>query len=388
MTCRRTRTRCAGCAASGGGWEANVAKIVIDARESGTSTGRYIDKLIEYLAKLEPAFEMVVLAKPHRLEYLRQVAPGFDVQTADYEEFSFAEQLGFKKRIKGLRPDLVHFPAAQQPIWYRGAVVTTIQDLTTVRFTNPNKNLLAFKFKQMVYKYVVRRVARKSAALLAISRYVKEDIVDYAGVDPAKVTVTYEAAEPFDEPAEPIPAFKGKRFIMFNGRPLPHKNLERLIEAFAQLRSRHPDLYLMIAGKKNKSHDTYLALAKKLKISDRVILTDWITDGQLKWAMQNARAYVYPSLSEGFGLPPLEAMLNGAPVVASNATCIPEVCGDAARYFDPLEVQSMADAIDEVLTDKKLRAELVKRGQAQVKKYSWQRMAKQTLAVYEQVLRP
>jgi glycosyltransferase involved in cell wall biosynthesis len=367
--------------------QAGVKKLVIDARESGTSTGRYIDKLVEYLAKLKPAFEVTVFAKSPRVDYIKTIAPDFEVLPADYKEFTFAEQLGFKKYLKQLQPDLVHFPAAQQPIWYRGKVITTIQDLTTVHFTNPNKNLLVFKSKQLVYKYVVRRVARKSAALLAISQYVKDDIVDYASVDPAKVIVTLEAADPFEEPPELIKTFENKKFIMFNGRPLPHKNLERLIEAFARLRDQHPDLYLMIAGKKDRSHDSYEALAKKLKVEDRVVLTDWVTDGQLRWAMEHAEAYVYPSLSEGFGLPPLEAMLNGAPVVASNATSIPEVCGEAAHYFNPLDTQNMAGAINEVLTNKDLRNELIKQGSQQVKKYSWQRMAEQTLAVYEKVLR-
>lgn len=364
-----------------------MKKIVIDARESGTSTGRYIDKLVEYLAGMKPEYEIVVLTKPRSIDYLKSMAPGFDVQAADYKEFTFAEQLGFKRFIKGLKPDLVHFGKDHQPIWYRGTTVTTMHDLTTARFRNPNKNPLVFKFKQLVYKFVVRRVARKSAAILTATQFVKDDVVDYTGVSPDKIVVTPEAADPFDEPAEPIKAFEGKDFIMFNGRPLPHKNLERLIQAFARLHAQHPGLYLMIAGKKDKSHAAYQALAEKLGVAGRVILTDWITDGQLKWAMRNARAYVYPSLSEGFGLPPLEAMLNGAPVVASNATCIPEVLGDAAHYFDPLDIQSMTDAINEVLTDKDLRAELIKRGAQQAKKYSWQRMAEQTLAIYERVLK-
>jgi glycosyltransferase involved in cell wall biosynthesis len=363
-----------------------MKRVVIDARESGTSTGRYIDKLIEHLAALSPKLEIIVLAKSHRLDYLKKVAPKFEIREANYKEFTFGEQLGFKLLIKNLKPDLVHFPAAQQPIWYHGQVVTTIQDLTTVRFTNPNKNLLVFKSKQLAYKYVVQRVARKSTALLAISQYVKDDIVSYAGVSPNKVTVTLEAADPFEEPAEPIKALEDKDFIMFNGRPLPHKNLERLIQAFARLHTKHPDLYLMIAGKKDKSHNTYEALARRLKVDDRVVLTDWVTDGQLKWAMNHTQAYVYPSLSEGFGLPPLEAMLNGAPVAASNATCLPEIYGDAAHYFDPLDIQNMADVINEVLSNKALRAELIEKGKAQVKKYSWRRMAEQTLAIYKNVL--
>jgi glycosyltransferase involved in cell wall biosynthesis len=143
----------------------------------------------------------------------------------------------------------------------------------------------------------------------------------------------------------------------------------------------------MLAGKKNKAYKSYLKFIDALELSDRVVLTGFIPDGQLKWAMQNARAYIYPSLSEGFGLPPLEAMLNGTPVVASNATCIPEVCGEAAAYFDPLDVEDMATAINKVITNEKRRAELIAKGHQQVKKYSWRRMAEETLAVYKEVLK-
>jgi glycosyltransferase involved in cell wall biosynthesis len=371
----------------GGGCGVSVPKrIVIDARESGTSTGRYVDKLIEHLAKLKPPFEMVVLTKSHRLEYLQRIAPDFNIQAADFREFTFSEQLGYKYFLKSLKADLVHFGMIHQPVLYRGRAVTTMHDLTTMRFRNPNKNILAFKFKQLVYRWVVKKAARESTVVLTPSQFVKDDVVRYTGINPRKVTVTYEAVDTFDEPVTPIEQFKDKQFIMFNGRPFPHKNLERLVEAFATLSKKYPKLYLMIAGKQHKSHTTYIELAKKLGVQDRVIITGWITDGQLKWAMQNTKAYVYPSLSEGFGLPPLEAMLNGAPVAASNATCIPEILGDAAHYFDPLDVRAIANAIDELLTDKELCAELIKRGRNQVKKYSWQRMARQTLRVYEQVL--
>ncbi len=363
-----------------------MKRVVIDARESGTSTGRYVDKLIEHLATLQPDLKIIILTKSKRLDYLRQVAPNFEIREADFPEFTFREQIGFKHFLRSLNADLVHFSMPQQPIWYRGEVVTTIHDLTTLRFTNPAKNKLVFKFKQRVFAHVIKRVARKSAMVLTGSQFVKDDVVAYTGINPDKITVTLEAADPFDETEEPIKAFEGKDYIMYNGRPLPHKNLRRLIEAFARLHGQRPDLYLMIAGKKDSSFDSYVQLAEKLGVADRVVLTDWITDGQLKWAMQNAKAYVYPSLSEGFGLPPLEAMLNGAPVVASNATCIPEICGDAAHYFDPTDVQAMADAINEVLTDKNLREDLIKRGQEQVKKYSWRRMAEQTLAVYQKAL--
>ncbi len=364
-----------------------MSKIVIDARESGTSTGRYVDKLIEHLHTLKPKHKIVLLAKSERLQFLTKLAPGFTVLEAPFKEFTFEEQLGFLKQLKGLKADLVHFPAAQQPVWYRGRVVTTIQDLTTVRFRNPAKNWLVFTVKQQVYKWVNRRVAHKSVALITPTQFVKDDIARFAHIDPQKITVTHEAVELFDEPAAPIPGFEGKRFIMFNGRPLPHKNLRRLIEAFAILAPNYPDLYLMIAGKKNASHESYMALISKLKLGERVVLTDWITDGQLKWAMQHTMSYVWASLSEGFGLPPLEAMYYGAPVVSSNASCMPEVLGNAAYYFNPLDVHDMAAKISEVIDDPVLRADLIDKGKAQVATYSWKRMAKQTLAVYEAVLR-
>lgn len=363
-----------------------MKRLVIDARESGTSTGRYIDKLVEYLHKLVPEFEVIVLAKPNRITYLKNVAPSFKILEAPFEEFTLSEQLGFARFLYSLKPDLVHFGKDHQPILYFGKTITTMHDLTTARFRNPNKNFFVFVFKQFVYKLVVKIVARKSAAILTGTKFVKEDIVKYTGVDSNKITVAPLAADPFTDPEEPIKFFVNKDYIMFNGRPLPHKNLKRLIEAFAVLHQNHPNLYLMIAGKKSRSHDSYLALAHKLGVSNRMVLTDWISDGQLRWAMQHTKAYVYPSLSEGFGLPPLEAMLHGAPVVASNATCIPEVCGNAAHYFDPTNITSMSDAINEVLTDKNLRSDLIKKGYEQVKKYSWQRMAKQTLVVYRRLL--
>jgi glycosyltransferase involved in cell wall biosynthesis len=303
-----------------------------------------------------------------------------------WKEFSFGEQIGFARQLYKLKADLVHFPMVQQPIIYTRPVVTTFQDLTTLRFTNPTKNKYVFRFKQSVYKWVNIIAARKSKGIITPTEFVKDDVAKFTHTNSRKITVTLEAVDAFDESAEPVPGFEDREFIMFNGRPLPHKNLRRLIEAFAILHEKHPDLYLMIAGKKDRSHRSYTRLAKELGVRDHVILTDFIPDGQLKWAMQNTLAYVYPSLSEGFGLPPLEAMLNGAPVAASNATCIPEVCGEAAHYFDPEDVEDMAKKINDVLTKPELRKQLIAKGKNQVKKYSWRRMAEQTLEVYKQAL--
>lgn len=358
-----------------------MAKIVIDARESGTSTGRYIDKLVEHLHGLQPDFEVVVLTKTPRMDFLKGIAAGFEVIASDYPEFSFAEQLGFKRQLDGIDADLVHFGMTQQPVLYRGRAITTVHDLTTLRYTNPAKNRLVFKTKQLVYGQVIKQAARKSAAIITPSQYVKDDLVDYTGVSPDKITVTYEAADEITVDPVPTSVLEGRQFLLYVGRPTPHKNLYRLIEAYKTLKAGHPDLKLALAGKLDANYRRY-----QHQGIDGLVFTDFVSDAQLKWLYQNCAAYVFPSLSEGFGLPGLEAMLHGAPVVSSNATCLPEVNGDAAHYFDPLNVQAMADAINEVLTDKALRDQLIAKGHEQVKKFSWRRTAEQTLAVYDRVL--
>ncbi len=363
-----------------------MSTIAIDARELHQSTGRYVERLIHYLQKIDTEHDYIILLTPKDMDSWEPSNPHFTKVACPHKEFTFDEQIGFKQQLQALGVDLVHFTMIQQPVWYRGRTITTIQDLTTARFRNPSKNYLVFTVKQLVYRWVIKKVAKKSAEVLTITEFVKNDIVDFAKVNPNKITVTYEAVDDFDEAPKPVPGFEGKRFIMFNGRPLPHKNLRRIIEAFALLAPKYPDLCLMLAGKKNAIVQTYVDLATKLGVADRVVQTDWITDGQLKWAMQHTQAYIWASLSEGFGLPPLEAMLNGAPVVSSNASCMPEVLGSAVYYFDPLDAQDMAAKISEVLDDKQLRQKLVTLGKKQIKKYSWRRMAEQTLEVYKQAL--
>ncbi|HVW23032.1 MAG TPA: glycosyltransferase family 1 protein [Candidatus Saccharimonadales bacterium] len=354
-------------------------KVVIDARESGTSTGRYIDKLVENLARLDWPYEHVILTKPERLQYMQNAAPNFTVLGSPYKEFTFAEQLGFKKQLDGIKGDLVHFGMTQQPVRYRGKKVTTIHDLTTLRFNNPDKNWLAYKLKQQVYKFVIKSVTRRSTTVIVPSHFVKDDLVKFTGVNPAKIQVIYEAADQITEEATALPELEGKKFIMYVGRPTPHKNLERLLEAFQKLNQ--PDLYLVLAGKKDANYQRI----EKQNIPN-VIFTDFVEDPQLRWLYEHCAAYIFPSLSEGFGLPGLEAMAHGAPVVSSNATCLPEIYGDAAHYFDPLDVDAMAQAINDVLTDQKLRADLIQKGAEQTKEYSWRQTAEETLAVYKRVL--
>jgi glycosyltransferase involved in cell wall biosynthesis len=362
-----------------------MKRIVIDARELRTSTGRYMERLLHYLQELDHKHEYIVLLKPQDIASWNPTHANFSKLICPHKEFGFDEQIGLKKQLDSLRADLVHFGMVQQPVWYRGKVVTTVHDLTTMRFHNPSKNSALFTFKQQVYKYVVWRVAHKSAALLTPSQFVAADIVRYTGVRPDKITVTHEAADAITDRPAPVSKLAGKRFLMYVGRPTPHKNLERLIESFTLVRAQHPDLILVLAGRKDANYErledeAYVMAVKNLHF------TGFVSDKRLRWLYEHCEAYVFPSLSEGFGLPGLEAMRHGAPVVSSNATCLPEIYGDAAHYFDPQDTQAMADAINEVLTNKKLRTSLVRKGHAQADKYSWQRMAKQTLDIYKQVL--
>lgn len=359
--------------------------VLVDARESGTSTGRYVDKLCEYMHQLKSVYHITVLTKPHRIAYFNTTCPNFEIIESPYKEFTFAEQLGLLHQINGLKPDLVHFTIVQQPVLYRGKTVTTMQDLTTVRFRNPTKNPLIFTLKQQVYKWVNKRVARKSNAVICISNYVKDDVLSFTKADPNKFTVTYESADKLPENPQPIANLEGKQFIMYIGRPTPHKNLSRLIDAFILLKEHHPDLCLVLAGKKDANYRIHEQRVIGERI-EHVVFTDFIEDSQLRWLYENCAAYVFPSLSEGFGLPGLEAMVHGAPVVSSNATCLPEVYGDAAVYFDPLDVNDMAAKIDEAISNEKTRDKLIELGFKQAQKYSWKKTAEQTLAVYKSVL--
>ncbi len=362
-----------------------MSRIVIDARESGTSTGRYVDKLIEYMHRLKPDYEIVVLAKTPRVEFMKSVAPNFKIVVSDFKEFTFSEQIGLWRQIRGLKPDLMHFTMTQQPAFYGGKKVTTIHDLTTTRFRNPGKNWLLYSIKQLVYKWLVKRVARKSAAVIACSKFVKRDVAQYAKIRPDKITVTYEAADRIKEPAAPIKELAGHRFIMYVGRPLPHKNLKRLMEAYSIVRNMRDGIRLVLVGKRDKLYEQHARWARKEHV-EGLVFTGFASEARLRWLYENTAAYVFPSLSEGFGLPGLEAMAHGAPVISSDATCLPEIYGDAAVYFNPSSVLDMSNKIQEVLQNAKLRQKMIHAGKTQAQKYSWERTAKQTLKVYEQTL--
>ena len=363
-----------------------MAKIVIDAREYTTSTGRYVNKLIQYLEEIDKEHQYVVLLREEDMDKFVPKNTNFSKVMTPYKEFSLGEQLGFAKQLYSLKADLVHFGMTQQPILYCKRSVSTVHDLTTARFVNPAKNSKVFFVKQQIYKVVIWYAAHKSKIVFTGSEYVKDDLINYTKIKPSKVIVTYEAADVIDQDPKSIEDLKGKQFIMYLGRPMPHKNLWRLIEAFDSLKGMYPDLQLVLAGKKDKNYND---IERRVNSNgyNGIHFTDFVSEAELKWLYENCRAYIFPSLSEGFGLPALEAMAHGAPVVSSNATCLPEIYGDAAHYFNPEDKQSITTAIADVLGDKELREKLIKLGYEQVKKYSWRKMAQETLEQYKKALK-
>lgn len=364
-----------------------MARIVIDAREYSTSTGYYTKWLLENLKKVDTTNDYVILMKSKDLDLFETTA-NFTKRAADFREFTFIdEQIRFWWFLKKLNADIVHFCMVQQPILYRDTVVTTMQDLTTIRFRNPTKNPVIFWLKQRVYAWVNWYVAHKSAHLITPTDFVRHDVAHFAKVPLEKITYTHEAvAIPEDIPEEPIDTLVDKRFIMYIGRPQPHKNLERFIEAHAKLLEKHPDLLLVLAGKKDKMYDSYTELIEQLGTTRSVLFPGWVTDGQKRWLMTHTEVFVAPSLSEGFFISGIDAMWCGTPVASSDVSCLPEVHANAAHYFDPYDVDDMARAIDEVMTDDELRRRLIAAGYENLKRFSWEKMAKETLEVYENVL--
>ncbi len=360
--------------------------IAIDARIINSSTGRYIERMLYYLQQIDTRNEYTVLLRKKDLSYWQPTASNFKVKVAEFDNYSFGEQIGFKKLLDSLKPDLVHFCMPQQPVLYDGRAVTTIADLTLLKTYNSDKNWFVYHFKQFVGRFVFKRVARKSALVLTISDYVKQDVVRFAGISPDKVRTTLLAAEIPDSgelKEYPLPFTD---FIMYVGQQPDYKNIRRLAKAHQKLLESHPNLGLVLTGRKADDTKANEAYFKKMGYTN-ILFTDFIPDEQLNWLLKHTKAYVFPSLMEGFGLPGLEAMAVGAPVASSNTTSLPEIYGDAAEYFDPLNVEDMAKAIERVINDEDLRQKLIKRGHEQVNKYSWRRMAEQTHQAYMDALK-
>lgn len=363
-----------------------MSHIVIDARIINSSTGTYVQKLLFYLQQIDNNNVYTILVPTKDLHYLPLENSRFHYAACDVPNYSFAEQITLKKQLTSLRPDLVHFCMPQQPIWYHGKTVTTFHDLNLLKTYNSDKNWLSYHFKQLVGRVVFQKALAKNQHVIVPSEFTKRDILEtfHGVIHENRVTVTYEAAEPAQGTLQPF-QHPFQHYILYVGQQSDYKNIKRLGDAHQQLLKHHPNLGLILVGKKNKSakeNERYF-IEKGYK---NILFTDFIPNEQRDWLYVNAAAYVFPSLMEGFGLPGLEAMTYNTPVISSNATCLPEIYGNAAEYFDPYNVTAIATAIARVIDDTALQESLRQRGRKQVNQYSWKKMAEQTLAIYMTVL--
>ena len=359
--------------------------IAIDARIINTSTGRYVERLVHYLQEIDTTNRYTILVPTKDLNFVTPTNKNFMFMAADFKNYSFEEQTKFKSFLDELGADLVHFCMPQQPLLYKGKKVTTIHDLNLLKTYNSDKNWLMFHAKQLVGRYLFKKIAKTNEHIIVPTDYVKNEYINYSHIPAEKITRTYEAADVFIDKLE-VYEHPFEEYIMYVGQQSDYKNVKRLGDAHQKLLEKHPNLGLILAGRKTPGalkNEAYF-IRKGYK---NIHYTGFVEDSQRDWLFKNARVYVFPSLMEGFGLPGLEAMGYGAPVASSNTTCLPELYEDAAHYFDPLNTDDMARAINDILTDDTLRDSLIEKGYTQIKKFSWERMAKQTHEIYMNALK-
>lgn len=369
-------------------------KIAIDARmyqESGI--GRYIRNLIKQLQALDQKNDYYILLKKEGFKTLN-FSESFHKVLADFSWYGITEQIGLPRILNSLNLDLAHFPHFNVPLFYKGKFVVTIHDLIHQHYQMrrvTTHDPIIYKLKQLGYKKVFKNALLKSAKILVPSNDVKELLVDEWKIAEEKIVITPEAVDDkifsaanimeTDRINQVMKKFNiDCQYIFYVGNAHPHKNVEGLIKAFLELSKDYPGLQLVLSG-----NDHYFWQKVKREYQQaNIVYTGFVTDEELVALYKNAKCFVMPSFEEGFGIPLLEAMACGCPVVSSNAGSLPEIGDKAAIYFDPKRAEDMTQKIEQVLKNVRLRQELIKKGRERVKQFSWKNLAKQTLEVYYQ----
>lgn len=381
-------------------------KIGIDARFWRKSTGgigRYTRNLVFNLLKMDQKNEYFLFLTPDDIKECDLEAKNLKKIVVPIPHYTLAEQIKLPFIFKKYNLDLIHFTNFNHSLLYPGKFVVTIHDLT-MSFFPVGRKQKSF-LRRAAYNLTLKHAVKKASAVIAVSKSTKKDIVKHLGADPKKVFITYEGVEEEWKNSEfrirNLESEKilnkyniKKPYILFISQWRPHKNIERLIEAYEILQlttsnQQLTTLQLVLGGKSDKEFPQIIERVEKAKqkFPNQIIIPGFVTDEDLPILYQNAEVFVFPSLYEGFGLPALEAMTLNCPVVASNTSCLPEILGNAAIYFDPYNPKDIADKIKKVLTDKNFRDNLRNKGKEQVKKYSWEKMAKETLEIYKKVAR-
>ncbi len=367
-------------------------RIAIDAHSVGTGLGgneSYATNLVEALAEIDRKNQYTIyVTKREAVERFKNRWPNFTVKSTLPHTPLIRIPITLTSELRRNRVDVLHVQFTSPPV-APCPVVVSIHDLSFEHLP------LTFKRRsRMQLRMTVRRSARQAAHVLTLSEYVREDVIATYGIDAEKVTVVPLAAPGHFVPVRDAKELQRVRqkygidenYILSVGAIQPRKNLPRLLEAYSLLRGEQPEVnlpQLVLVGKCAWLYDETLKKISELGLDNLVRLTGYVPEADLPALYSGSLCFIYPSYFEGFGLPPLEAMKCGAPVVVGNRTSLPEVVGDAAVLVDPFEVSEIAAGIAGVISDPHLRTSLIEKGLERARIFDWRITARKTLAVYE-----
>jgi glycosyltransferase involved in cell wall biosynthesis len=354
-----------------------------------------VEELVRALETIDTENEYVLFMNAKTYESYKPSNPNFRKVRTDIPHYSLREQIELPIAVASEKLDLMHYTHFNAPVFAgKTPVVVTIHDLTLSFYPGQNKTS---PWHTWAYRLAITSVTRRARRIIAITGHTKKDLNEILNVEPEKIAVVYNGVDATrferefsEETWQRYAKEKGIRtpYLLATGVHREHKNLPRLVRAYAAMLREHPEIShdLVLVGKEDSSHAVRGAALQE-GIEKRVRVIGYVPDDELIALYQHADGYVFPSLYEGFGLPVLEAMAAGVPVACANNSCLPEVAGAGnALFFDPFREKDMERAMVELITDHDLRPELRSRGLERVKEFSWEKMARETLAVYREAL--
>lgn len=367
-------------------------KIGISAEWVGTRAGgleTYSESLVEALASLDSEHEYVVYtARRNAFANLRAKHQNVSIRFLGSESRWFVVPFGLPCALWSRPVDLFHATSVAPPVC-PARMIVTVHDLGFKHHPEFFPPLVRMRLKALISSG-----ARRAERIIAVSNTTKQDLIDTFDIPAEKIAVVHEGVAPIYRPsADPeeqrrVLARHGITgdYLLYVGRLHVRKNLVRLLEAFARVKQRRQGHRLVLVGRKLFDTDPLHRAIVELGLADQVVLPGHIPLGDLPHVYAGATAFVYPSLFEGFGLPPLEAMASGTPVITSNVSSLPEVVGDAALLVNPRSVDELAHAMERLLDDAALRRRYRDRGLARAATFTWQRAARETASVYSALL--
>ncbi len=369
-------------------------RIGIDCRFYGGSAGGigyYVQELVSHLLKIDSKNEYVLFFTKENFKECRLSSPNLTKKIVSSPYYSLSEQIVFPFDLRSQKLDIMHFTNFNNPLFWFGKFVVTIHDLTLMFFPGGKKKSSLHK---LGYRLALLSACKKARKIIAVSRHTKKDIIRFFNIPDDKIKVIYEGIEDKYHPIEDrkfIEKIKIKYdiqtpYIMYIGAWKKHKNINNLIKAFDILKRKYKFPHkLVLMGKEDFLAEELKKEINKLDIKKDIVFTGFVYEEDLPALYNAASLFVFPSLYEGFGLPPLEALACGVPVVASNVSSLPEILGKSAEFFNPKDPEDMALKIRDVLFSKKRQEELVKKGFRQASQFVWEKTAQETLQVYEEV---